>query len=265
MTRAFWPPGETSSMSMSSGNVWVRPFRDRLTSVIVPWSPLTTLLDGYGAAGAPVDAPVPVAGMVIGFTNNGATATCPADEPMNTTTWMPGVVGAGMVFEPNPLAFVVPAPWLTPSMKTVPVWLGANRSYRNTKFADSVGKEAGELMADGVLTAFGSPWKVILATRALVAPVRTHCAAPVPPPEVRKKGTAPLAFAGSEAVAQPVMLTVSPGWKPSPETPIDAPPAEGMTGRSTRTRVRLLSPAGGVPASARSSSLWPAMLPTVAV
>jgi hypothetical protein len=43
---AFWPPGPTSSMSMSSGHVCETPLNVTLTSVIVPLEPETTQVDG---------------------------------------------------------------------------------------------------------------------------------------------------------------------------------------------------------------------------
>ena len=46
MKIAFCPPGETSSMSMSSGNVWLRPVIWTFTSVIEPDRPETTQVDG---------------------------------------------------------------------------------------------------------------------------------------------------------------------------------------------------------------------------
>jgi hypothetical protein len=45
-TFAFWPPGPTSRMSMSSGQVCETPFSVMLTSVIVPLEPETTQVDG---------------------------------------------------------------------------------------------------------------------------------------------------------------------------------------------------------------------------
>ncbi len=48
---AFWPPGDTSSMSMSSGYMWLRPLMNTFTSVIAPLRPETTHVDGYGVAG----------------------------------------------------------------------------------------------------------------------------------------------------------------------------------------------------------------------
>jgi hypothetical protein len=47
ITSAFVPAvGETSKMSMSSGQVCVNPVKRRLTSVIVPDRPVTTQVDG---------------------------------------------------------------------------------------------------------------------------------------------------------------------------------------------------------------------------
>jgi hypothetical protein len=43
---AFCPPGETSSMSMSSGHVWLRPVSWTLRSLIAPDMPETTQFDG---------------------------------------------------------------------------------------------------------------------------------------------------------------------------------------------------------------------------
>ena len=43
---AFWPPGPTSSMSMSSGHVCETPLKVTLRSVIVPEEPETTQVDG---------------------------------------------------------------------------------------------------------------------------------------------------------------------------------------------------------------------------
>src|SRR5262245_45958984 len=52
-------------MSTSDGNVWLRPLSLTRTLLTVPVIPETETFDGYGVAGAPVAAPVPVAGMVI--------------------------------------------------------------------------------------------------------------------------------------------------------------------------------------------------------
>jgi hypothetical protein len=51
MTIAFWPPGPTSSMSMSSGNVCEIPLMLRFTSVIDAPRPESVQFDGYGVAG----------------------------------------------------------------------------------------------------------------------------------------------------------------------------------------------------------------------
>jgi hypothetical protein len=45
-TFAFWPPGPTSRMSMSSGHVCEAPLIVMFTSVIVPLEPETTQVDG---------------------------------------------------------------------------------------------------------------------------------------------------------------------------------------------------------------------------
>jgi hypothetical protein len=45
-TFAFWPPGPTSRMSMSSGQVWLAPLIVMFRSVIVPEEPETTQVDG---------------------------------------------------------------------------------------------------------------------------------------------------------------------------------------------------------------------------
>src|SRR3990170_3098865 len=50
---------------MSSGNVWLRPVSATLTSTIVPASPETEIVDGYGLAGPEVVPGAP-AGIVIG-------------------------------------------------------------------------------------------------------------------------------------------------------------------------------------------------------
>jgi hypothetical protein len=46
MTIAFWPPGETSSMSIMSGYVWLKPFSRTSTSLIEPDKPETVQFDG---------------------------------------------------------------------------------------------------------------------------------------------------------------------------------------------------------------------------
>jgi len=46
ITVAFWPVGETSRMSMSSGKVCVSPLIDMLTSSVLPKSPETTQSEG---------------------------------------------------------------------------------------------------------------------------------------------------------------------------------------------------------------------------
>ena len=45
-TLAFWPPGPTSRMSMSSGQVCEAPLIAMFRSVIVPEEPETTQVDG---------------------------------------------------------------------------------------------------------------------------------------------------------------------------------------------------------------------------
>ena len=45
-TFAFWPPGPTSRMSMSSGQVCEAPLIVMFRSVIVPEEPETTQVDG---------------------------------------------------------------------------------------------------------------------------------------------------------------------------------------------------------------------------
>src|SRR5215813_3681629 len=59
------PVGPTSSTSTSSGNVWLMFFRVTVTLVTGLVSPATVMFEGYGLAGAPVVAPVPLPGMVI--------------------------------------------------------------------------------------------------------------------------------------------------------------------------------------------------------
>jgi hypothetical protein len=46
MTIAFAPDGPTRSTSMSSGSVWLKPLRTRLTSAIELPRPETTQFDG---------------------------------------------------------------------------------------------------------------------------------------------------------------------------------------------------------------------------
>ena len=43
---AFWPPGPTSNMSMSSGQVCEAPVNVTFRSLIVPLEPETTQVDG---------------------------------------------------------------------------------------------------------------------------------------------------------------------------------------------------------------------------
>ena len=57
-TFAFWPPGPTSNMSMSSGHVCEAPVNVTFRSLIVPQEPETTQVDGYGT-------PFPESGIVI--------------------------------------------------------------------------------------------------------------------------------------------------------------------------------------------------------
>ena len=45
---AFCPPGPTSKISRSSGNVWVKPVRSTVTLVTVPVNPDTVMSEGYG-------------------------------------------------------------------------------------------------------------------------------------------------------------------------------------------------------------------------
>lgn len=47
---AFWPPGPTSSMSTSSGKVWLRLFSVTDTLATVPITPEIEMLEGYGDA-----------------------------------------------------------------------------------------------------------------------------------------------------------------------------------------------------------------------
>ena len=46
----FWPPGPTSSMSMSAGTVWVRLLRVTCTRTTWPLTPETNRVEGYGVA-----------------------------------------------------------------------------------------------------------------------------------------------------------------------------------------------------------------------
>src|SRR5262245_56607125 len=48
---------------MSSGKVWLRAFRPTVSLAMVPDMPETTMFDGKGEAGAPVDIPVPLPGI----------------------------------------------------------------------------------------------------------------------------------------------------------------------------------------------------------
>ncbi len=66
MTMNFTPVGPTKSTSTSDGNVWLICFSVTVTFVTGLSKPATTMADGYGVAGAPVEAPVPVAGITIG-------------------------------------------------------------------------------------------------------------------------------------------------------------------------------------------------------
>src|SRR5687768_10133779 len=50
MMMAFWPPGPTSRMSISSGQVWSSEWSVTFTSVIDAGPPATTILAGYGVA-----------------------------------------------------------------------------------------------------------------------------------------------------------------------------------------------------------------------
>jgi hypothetical protein len=47
---AFWPPGLTSSMSMSSGSVWLRLFNVTVTLLTTPVNPDIANVAGYGLA-----------------------------------------------------------------------------------------------------------------------------------------------------------------------------------------------------------------------
>ena len=86
---AFCPPGETSSMSMSSGYVWLSPVRSRFTSVIAPVMPETTHVEGYGVAGPAslivIEPPVQLAdgafGAVAAEVRRGAPAALPGFVP----------------------------------------------------------------------------------------------------------------------------------------------------------------------------------------
>src|SRR6185436_7352116 len=59
------PSGATSRMSTSSGNVCVNPLSVTVIRAMGLPTPDTLMFDGYGVAGAPVAAPVPLAGIVI--------------------------------------------------------------------------------------------------------------------------------------------------------------------------------------------------------
>src|SRR6185295_5472735 len=48
---AFWPPGPTSNMSMSSGEVWLRLFSVTVTLLTTPVNPEIASDVGYGVAG----------------------------------------------------------------------------------------------------------------------------------------------------------------------------------------------------------------------
>src|SRR6185369_17667099 len=59
------PVGPTSSTSMSPGNVCVICFSVTETLATAPVNPAIVIVGGYGVAGAPDVAPVPVAGTTI--------------------------------------------------------------------------------------------------------------------------------------------------------------------------------------------------------
>ena len=48
------PVGPTTSMSMSSGHVWLKPLRASAKPKTFPPRPGTTIVDGYGVAGPAV-------------------------------------------------------------------------------------------------------------------------------------------------------------------------------------------------------------------
>jgi hypothetical protein len=150
-------------------------------------------------------------------------------------------------------------------MKSVPDVLGGSRSIWKRKLAAPLVRivEA-DVVAPGAFVASGSPRAANVATLPLVPPVSTQVALPTPEGTFRKAPRAPFASAGAVQlpVQQTLRVSVSPGEKPSASSAANAPVAEGTIGRSTKPRVTFMSPS---PASARNSTLTPAIEPTVAV
>ena len=156
-------------------------------------------------------------------------------------------------------------PWLTPSMKTVPDSLGASRSnWKRKPVGPPVRIVEAEVVAPGAFVASGSPRASEVAALPLVPPVSTQVALPTPEGTAKKAPRAPFASAGALQlpVQQTLRVSVSPGKKPSASSAANPPVPEGTIGRSTKPRVTFISPS---PASARASTLTPAIEPTVAV
>jgi hypothetical protein len=127
------------------------------------------------------------------------------------------------------------------------------------------GRVDGETIPDGTSIAFEACCRLILATRPLVPPVTLHCTTPVWGSVIHPRVTDPLAFTVRVTPPQsPLVVADSPGWNPSPEKSMKAPPVVGATGRSMNPRLGFWSPSGGGPASDRSSTLCPASEPAVA-
>ena len=83
-----WPAGPTSRMSTSSGNVCVQLTMRAVTFVIVPLSPETAIVDGYGLA----TPEVPVAGIAIDAVFENVVVTGAVDPSVNVNVTIPRFV-----------------------------------------------------------------------------------------------------------------------------------------------------------------------------
>ena len=119
-------------------------------------------------------------------------------------------------------------PWLTPSMKTVPDWLGASRSYWKRKLAGPPGPHCrgggdgcrrirSERNCDRLEA--GNPSARGTSQDTGVIHCTGHC--------YQEGARAPFASAGALPEPQTLRTSVSPGKKPSAESAMKPPVLEG--------------------------------------
>ena len=159
------------------------------------------------------------------MTYKGAIAKSPV-TPAKITECGPMAAGRVSVIIPLPLASVPAPPWLTPSMKTVPDWLGASRSnWKRKPVGPPIRIVEAEVVAPGAFVASGSPRAAKVATLPLVPPVSTQVALPTPAGPAKKAPRAPFPSAGAVQLPAQQTLRVSVSAREKPSASSAARPA----------------------------------------